>query len=263
VLGGIGVLVVVAVVLVLVFVVFGGGDTDTSGPEQVAENFYEAIEKKDADMFIATLEPSYASELKDALGEYYEQLFETFFEAFPEDMEITIRKMDTEINGDEAVVTVVDGTMTYTDEYGDKVSEEASESEMSFLYLKRVNGEWYMSSDALKEAGLDPSMYEDLKDLEPSEDLEDTGIEDDHTDTLFEEVIPPIDSVDEAVSALLEVQEIWDWYWPSYDHIYEVTEERSRYVFYLYELAPDGMEIPYAWYEVDKETGEVFEITNE
>ena len=157
---------VLAIVLVLVFVVFKGGG-DTSGPEEVVETLWEAFEQRDVDMLFSTMEPSYASALKDALGEDYKQLFEDyFFIALPDDMKVTIEKMDTEINGDEAVVTVVDGTMTYTDEYGDKVSEEASETDIESIDLVKVDGKWYISNDMWLSIGMDPDRLKDMADEE-------------------------------------------------------------------------------------------------
>jgi hypothetical protein len=173
-LGGIGVLAVIAIVLVLVFVVFGGGGTsDTSGPEQVVNDFYTALEKGDVDMLIATMEPSFRSELEDALGKKYDQYLEDYFFAyFPEDMEVDIRKMETKIDGDTATVTVMDGTVTYTDESGKEVSEEASEGDSEPLQLVRVDGKWYLAGDYLKESGFDP---EELAALSDSGDILDDG----------------------------------------------------------------------------------------
>jgi|GEM_PF-1592436 len=182
VLGGIGVLAVIAIVLVLVFVVFGGDDkTTTSGassPEQVVEDFYKALEKQDAEMLIGTIEPSFRAELEDALGDDLERFFEEyFFAAFPEDLKVEIRKMDTEINGDEAVVTVVDGTVTYTDEYGDKVAEEATEGEVEPTQLVKVDGKWYLSGEYLRDSGVDPDELKDL-DLDEEDGSEDGDSED-------------------------------------------------------------------------------------
>lgn len=176
VLGGIALAAVVALVLVLVFVVFGGGESDTSGPEQTVERFWEALEKQDVDMLLSTMEPSYVSDLEEALGEDLEQFFEDyFFIAFPEDLEVTIRKMETEIDGDEALVTVVDGTMTYIDEYGDEVTEEASEGGMDAIPMVKVDGKWYLSGDALADLGLNPRSIKDLY----NDEMDDTGTRND------------------------------------------------------------------------------------
>jgi len=103
-----------------------------------------------------------------ALGDDLERFFEEyFFAAFPEDLKVEIRKMDTEIDGDEAVVTVVDGTVTYTDEYGDKVTEEASEGEVEPTQLVKVDGKWYLSGEYLRDSGVDP---DELKDIDLDEE---------------------------------------------------------------------------------------------
>ncbi len=164
VLGALGLVAVAAVVLVLVFVVFNNkSSVGTSGPEQVVRDFYKAIEKQDAAMLLDTTDLSYRSAIKKALGQDYEQYFgDYFFTGFPEDLKVTIRKMDTKIDGDKATVRVVDGTLTYTDENGDKTSEEASAGGGDVMELVKVDGKWYLSADFLTENFLDPSNLEDL-----------------------------------------------------------------------------------------------------
>jgi len=155
--------VVIAVVLVLVFLVFGGGRSEAGDVEEVARNFYRSIEKKDVDLFFNLLEPSYREELEDALGEDLKTLFkEFFFSMFPEDLKVDIRKMETTIEGDKATVRVTDGTVTYTDENGQKVTEEAAESEVESMELVKVEGQWYLSGDMLRDYGLDPEVLKDL-----------------------------------------------------------------------------------------------------
>ncbi|MBC7246418.1 MAG: zinc ribbon domain-containing protein [Actinobacteria bacterium] len=185
VMGGIGVLAAIAVVLVLVFVVFAGNGTgDTSGPEEVVRKFYRAMETQDADLFLEIIEPSFRAELEDALGKNYRTFFEDyFFQDFPEDLEVEIREMETEIRGDTATVTIVDGTMTYTDEYGDVVTEEASEDDVEPVRLVRVDGEWYLSGDYLRESVIDPHVLEGLSLDEPDRngttDNGDSGVSED------------------------------------------------------------------------------------
>jgi len=275
-LGGIGVLAVIAIVLVLVFVVFGGDDkTTTSGdnggasnPEQVVETFYRAMEKQDVDMLLGTIEPSFRAELEEALGDDLERFFEDyFFMAFPEDLKVDIEKMETEIDGDTAVVTVVEGTMTYTDEYGDKVTDEASEDEVEPTQLVKVDGKWYLSGEYLRDSGVDPDELKDL-DLDGSEDGDTSGEDGTSTDTtigddIAVEVILPIDSKEEAFSALLEDPYVAQWYAESFYPFYSVEEQDDRYVLFLFEQPYAGEQTPYGWFGVDKETGETYEITNE
>ncbi len=182
VLGVIGLIAVVAVVLVLVFVVFGGGESETSGtekvvedsntetssPEKVVRDFYRVFEEKDADLLLSLMEPSFADELKEALGKDYKKLLdEYFFPAIPEGVKFDIRKMDTKIEGDKATVSILEGTLTYIDENGEKVSEEASGGDETAAFeLVKVKGKWYISGDYMREAGLDPSELEQLEELE-------------------------------------------------------------------------------------------------
>jgi len=60
-----------------------------------------------------------------------------------------------EIDSDEAEVTIVEGTMSYTDEYGDKVTEDAAEADMDAFGLVKIGGKWYLSEDTLIEMGFD------------------------------------------------------------------------------------------------------------
>jgi hypothetical protein len=278
-LGGIGLLAVIAIVLVLVFVVFGSDDAtttsgdngDVSGPEEVVKKFFKGMEKQDADMLLSTFEPSFRKELKKALGDNYETFFEDyFFAAYPDSLKVEIRKMETEIDGDTAVVTVVDGTMSYTDEYGDKVTEEASEGEVDPTTLVRVDGKWYLSGEAAKEAGFDP---EDLKDLD-FDNMDESGSEDSSkdegtssdtttSDDSMVEVVLPIDSKEEAFRALLEDPYVAQWYAESIYAFYSAEEQAARYVLFLFEQPYAGEQVPYGWFGVDKETGETYEITNE
>jgi hypothetical protein len=161
-LGGVGILAIIALVLVLVLVVFKGGD-DASGPQTVVGNFYKSLEKQDVDMLLGTMEPEYVQDIKDILGTSYRQDFsDFFFVGIPEDLKVTINKYDTKVNGDQATVKVVDGTLTYTDENGEKVTEQASASEVDSLGLVKINGQWYISRATLEDTfGFD---LNDLKD---------------------------------------------------------------------------------------------------
>ncbi len=173
--------VVVVVALLLVFVLFKGDDrnnssNDISGPEsaggysspeEAVKGFCKAVEKQDVEMLLDAWEPSFREELEDALGENLERFFKDFFFAFsPQGLKFKIRKMETEIDGDEAVVAVVDGTISYTDENGERVTKEASEADIEPLRLIRVGGRWYISGGFLKGLGIDP---DDLGDLDPDE----------------------------------------------------------------------------------------------
>ncbi len=263
-LGILGVAVVAAVVLVLVFVVFkgDGGKTDTSAIERPVADFYKALEKQDAKMLVSTMEPDFAKQLKEVLGKDYIALLEEyFFASFPDDLKITIREMKTEMDGDDrAQVTVVDGTLSYTDEYGEKVSEEAADSDLYAFEVVRVDGTWYISEETLIEGIVDPGDLEDLgtEDL----DLDSEGL-DDGIDQETGTVELPVDSEDEALMLVFEQQEVLDWYLDAAEPLYRITDEGQSWVVYLYEEAMDGSELPFGWYAVDKATGEVWPVTND
>ncbi len=252
-LGIVGVVVVVAVVLILVFVVFkGDGGTDASGPEGVVETFFSALEKNDATLLVSTMNPDYVDELKSILGsDYIDLMDEYFFLYFPEDLKITIDEMETEIDGDTADVKIVKGTVTYTDYDGETVTADATDMDMDSFTLVRVDGKWYLSEETLIEMGFDFSGLEDAG----AEDLTDFSEED--LDMGWD---LPVDSEDEALTILLDDPDIWDWYMATDIPQYEISDEDTSYVFYLYELDEDFNEIPFGYFAVDKETGEVFEV---
>mgnify|MGYP005839235071 CR=1 FL=1 len=157
-LGIVGVAVVAAVVLVLVFVVFkgDGGKEDISAMERPVVEFYQALERQDAKMLVGTMEPGFVEQIRDELGKsYLDLLDEYFFAEFPKDLKITIREMETEKIGESrALVKIVDGTLTYTDEYGEKISEE---SDQEALEVVKVGGNWYISEKTLLALGFDMS----------------------------------------------------------------------------------------------------------
>lgn len=263
-LGILGVLVVGAVVVILLlgFAVgpkwFAGDDKENGNgaaaesPEKVVETFFRSFEKQDAKMMLSTMEPDFVDELEDTLGEDYVDLLEEyFFSYFPEDLKINIKKMDKTIDGNRATVNILEGTMTYVDEYGDKVTEEASEADMDAFELVKVDGKWYLSEETLIGMGFDFSGLDDDSDF----DLED-GFDDD-VEGLVE---LPVDSEDEVLTIILEEDAVWDWYMETDLPQYDITDEDTSWVIYLYELDEDNNEIPFAWYAVDKETGEVFEV---
>jgi hypothetical protein len=270
-LGILGILVVggIVIVLLLGFAVGpkwfvsddNGGSTAAENPEQTVEAFFKSLEKQDAKMLVGTMEPDFVDGLKDALGDDYINLLdEYFFTYFPEDLEVNIEKMDSEIMGDKAEVTIVEGTMSYTDEYGDKVTMDAADANMDAFELVKVDGKWYLSEDTLINMGFDFSdigadQDMGLEDTIPGEDLS--------SGDASQLVELPVDTEDEALIILFEEAEIWDWYMKTDLPTYDVSEEDTRWVVYFYELDENANETPFAWYEVDKETGEVFMITNE
>jgi len=166
-------------VAVILFLVFAGGGSEAGEVEKVARDLFRSIENKDAGLFLDLLEPSYREQLEDALGGDPEELLgEYFFSQFPDDIKVVIRKMDTDIDGDKAVVRVTDGTVTYTDEYGEKVTERASASDMDVLEMVKVKGEWYLSGSMMSDLGLGPEELKDLlRELKGGGDLSGGGEE--------------------------------------------------------------------------------------
>ena len=265
-LGILGILVVVGIVVVLLlgFAVgpkwFAGDDNGGNGgnggasgnPESTVETFFESMEKKDAKMLLGTMPPDFVEGIKDALGDDYLELMEEyFFTAFPDDLEIDIEKMESEIDGDTAEVTILEGTMSYTDEYGDEVTEDAADADMESFGLVLIDGKWYLSEDTLIDMGFD---FSDLEDSGLSDGL-DTGNGD---QTGLVEL--PVDSEDEVLTLLFEEEAVWDWYMETDMPQYEVSDENTSWGVYLYELDANDNEVPFAWYAVDKETGEIYEV---
>lgn len=143
------------VVLLLGFAVgpkwFAGGG---EGPEKTVEKFFKAMEKGDAKTLVSLIDPTSLKRMKDLVSEYYdtvEDMFEDYYTStFPEkDLKITGLQFKTEVKGDRATVTVVAGQATYTDAYGDKVTETVDDPEEVFgdnqdFDLKKVDGTWYL-----------------------------------------------------------------------------------------------------------------------
>lgn len=267
-LGILAVAAIVAIVLILVFVVFKGDDNGGGGeagenPEQTVEAFFEAMERQDAKMLFGTMEPDFAAEIRDILGdEYLSLLDEYFFIWLPEGLEVTITEMETTIDGDMAEVTIEEGTMSYIED-GQRVTEEAADADLDAFELVKVDGKWYLSEDFLIEMGFDFSGYEDLDfDDIDYEDLsyEDLGYEDPRENDYYMEIILPIDSEYEAFNVILEDPIINDWYWGADLPQFYITEDDISYIVYLYEIDEDYNEIPYGYFAVDKETGEMYEL---
>ncbi len=260
-LGILGAAVVAAAVLVLVFVVFkgDGGKTDTKAMERPVLDFFESLEKKDAKMLVGVMEPDFVKEFKDLLGKgLVEFLDEYFLAQAPDDLHFDIRKMKTEVQGEgRASVKIIEGTMTYTDEYGDRVSEEASDADMDSYEVVKVGGKWYLSEDTLIEMGFDFSELEDM-------DMGELDLDSDLEGGLLDQggglVDLPVDNEDEVIALVFEQPGVLEWYASSQYTAYRITDENGSWIAYLYEEAPDGTEIPFGSYAVDKATGEVYEV---
>jgi hypothetical protein len=254
-LGILGIAAVVAIVLVLVFVVFKGDNGgDTSGPEGTVNTFFEALEKKDVDLLLSTIDPEALEELEDVLGMDVEEFFEDFFFAFiPDDFKVEGAKYETEIDGDKATVTAVGGTMSFTDpETGEEVVEDAGAGDTEPFELILIDGKWYLTGDTLDLGGMDDTMLDDT--TYPDDGTMDDGTTD--GDTVVE---LPIDTEEEIFYQIgYYYPDAADWFMMTDYPLYEITDEGTTYAVQLYEEF-DGETYTYGWYIVDKETGVVEE----
>lgn len=255
--------VIAAVVLVLVFVVFKGegGGPDTQAIEKTVNTLFESIEKQDVDGILGVIEPKYLEELKDTLGKDYKSVIEEDWLAWFEGVEFDLRKLDVQINGDKAEANIVEGTVTYIDENGEKVTEEAGEGDEApdAIKLVKVDGKWYVAKPSLTNLGLDPDLLGLGIDGEDG-DLD--GDLDGDTDGDFTgEVVLPVDNEDEVLMVLMEEPDIYDWVMAVDYPDYRITDEGDTYDVYLFEYDEDYNEVPFGRYVIEKESGEVTVVT--
>ena len=148
--------VVIAVACVLVFVVFQdqifGGSSE---PEQTIEDMFTAMENKDLDAFFALMDPQGIEQL-ESTGLMTEDDLKTLLgEQLTgyESMKFENVEMETEISedGQNAVVTVVRGTMTVVAD-GETTMEKAEDTgEPQQYYLVNRDGKWYMDLMSMAE----------------------------------------------------------------------------------------------------------------
>jgi hypothetical protein len=149
--------VVVVVVLVLVFTVFTGDGEDgpsvgSSDPEAAVEAFLAAIEDQDVDALVEAIDPGFIDDLKGEYGQQYKELLDGFFLLLvPVDFNISGLEFETEIDESAATVRVVAGTVTYTDEAGNEVSEDFTDIAVVDYELVEVDGKWYVSMDTFPD----------------------------------------------------------------------------------------------------------------
>ncbi len=148
--GLIALLVIVAVVLVLVFVVFGGGGAST-GPEKTVDQFLAAVEKQDDSAIIDLIDPAFIRELRRQYGsDYADLLTSEIYASLPgEAVKFSGVKYQTKITGDTATVTIVSGTIEYTDFFGDRQKESVDQADLPQMDLIKTGATWYLdfSSD--------------------------------------------------------------------------------------------------------------------
>ncbi len=154
----IGFLVIGAVVGVVLWLTLGGGDDDQAEIEKVVTKYYAAMEKGDSEALLALVDSNSLKKMNELAEEYgYDdavELFDEFFSyVFPEDdLEITGVEIEVTINGEKATVETVGGKATYTDDYGDEVTETYKDTDGNIfdgedLKLKKIDGKWYLQPD--------------------------------------------------------------------------------------------------------------------
>lgn len=141
----IAVVVVAAVALVLIFVVFNGGGA-ASGPEQTVDKFLRAVEQQNDQAIVDLIDPAMVRELRSELGsDFAELLADEIYASLPgEDVKFTGAKYKTQISGNSATVTIVAGTIEYTDFYGDRQKESVDETDVPQVDLIKTGDTWYL-----------------------------------------------------------------------------------------------------------------------
>jgi hypothetical protein len=142
----------IVVVLLLGFAVgpkWFVSDGEVADVEKVVDNFLKAMETKNAKLLVSTLPPSTVKEIEDEISDYgdyddIEEFFEDVLFSYYESMKFSGVKYQTTIKGDKATVNIVGGTLTMVDEYGDKTTEDAEDSDTSEIQLIKENGKWYI-----------------------------------------------------------------------------------------------------------------------
>ncbi|MBU4178696.1 MAG: hypothetical protein KJ907_02590 [Actinobacteria bacterium] len=140
-LGIVALLVIVAVVLILVLVVFKGGP----GPEEVAREFYRAVEEKDMDAMIALMD----RESFQGNPELEKVFREEYFKGVSGDVKINGLELEAKVSGDKATVEATAGTATYVLE-GSRETDQLSEENP--LEMVKTGGGWY----------IDPTSFADI-----------------------------------------------------------------------------------------------------
>lgn len=146
-----GALVVAAgVTLGLVFGLKGTTST-SSGPEATVNKFFAAVGDGDVDAIIATFDRGFVRDLRDTYGSDYKTAVDDFFFATSTDLKFSGLKFKTTVTGDEATVTVVEGSVTGRDENGKEVTEPVSATDdVSFDLLKSGN-DWLIDGSSFPD----------------------------------------------------------------------------------------------------------------
>jgi hypothetical protein len=147
-------LIAAAVVLVLGFAVgpkwFVSSDNGSgaSGPEKTVNTLLKAMENKDVSGFLSTISPTSKKDLENSIGGFSLESIIGDYVFNYQSMKFSGVKLDTQIDGDNATVTVTKGTVTIVDENGDKTMEDIQDSpEVAKFVLTKENGSWYIVWD--------------------------------------------------------------------------------------------------------------------
>jgi len=156
---GVAALLLAAGLAVVLALVLRGGGGEAAKVEEVARDYARVLEMKDVDLLAEIMEPDFLDRLEEEVGrDWKEVVEENIFDMIPEDLRIEIAETEVSIKGNRATLRVIKGTMTYTDETGEKVTERAEDIEVEDMEMVRVNGRWYLSGEWLEEQGYEPDM---------------------------------------------------------------------------------------------------------
>ncbi len=133
--------------------VFGlrGESPSASGPEATVNSFFSAVNKGDINGMVATFDSGFVKDLRDVYGSDYKSAVEDFFFGTYPDIKFNGLKFKTEIDGDTATVQVVAGSVTYTDEDGEKQTESVSETDDVSFYLVKSGSGWFIEGPSFED----------------------------------------------------------------------------------------------------------------
>ncbi len=166
VLAGVGLLLAAGLAVTLILLL-RGSKSEVGEVERVMRDYARALERKDAGLLAEVMEPDFRDELGKTVGRDWRKVIEDYiFTEIPDDLNINVKSTEVEIKGDRATLLVLEGTMTYTDESGEKVTERAEDSDVQEMEMVKVDGKWYLSGGWLRDNGYDPEKLASLAERE-------------------------------------------------------------------------------------------------
>jgi ketosteroid isomerase-like protein len=126
------------------------GDTQeqetAKGPEEVIEEYFNAVEQGDVATLISLLDPEGMKQAAEESGlgleEFEAQIREYMTETFPDGIKIEGLKYEVAVEGDTATVTVTSGTMII-ESGGETITEDLTTTSESLELIKK-DGKWYL-----------------------------------------------------------------------------------------------------------------------